>query len=383
MNIEYVARHEGEAEMTTAPTFIDSVTKQTHSLSEPLWRAPNGNPLLITELPGITRAEIDVTNRSIWRYAKSLPVQIEHPITLGEGCTPLLGSEIDGYDFHFKLEWFSPTGSFKDRGASVLMSYLRQLGITKVVEDSSGNAGAAISAYGAAAGMDVTILVPSYTQSTKVTQSRAYGSEVVLVPGEREDTATAAIKMADDVFYASHNWHPMFLQGTKSLGYEIWEDLGFSVPDNIVIPSSEGSGLLGCYIAFKELMASGETDRMPRLFASQPENCATLHHAVHGTRQERYLPTVAEGTAVKSPTRLQSMVQAVQQTNGGTVAISEDDIISASKRLAGAGILTEPSSAHAWAGAKSLIESSQISRSDRTVVILTGTGLKAQSIYAE
>jgi threonine synthase len=83
MNIEYVARHEREAKMTTAPAFIDSVTKQTHSLSEPLWRAPNGNPLLITELPGITRAEIDVTNRSIWRYAKSLPVQIERPITLG------------------------------------------------------------------------------------------------------------------------------------------------------------------------------------------------------------------------------------------------------------------------------------------------------------
>lgn len=368
--------------MTNAPAFIDPTTEQTYPLSEPLWRAPNGNPLLITELPGITRAAIDVRNRSIWRYAKSLPVQIQNPISLGEGCTPLINSEIDGQDFHFKLEWFSPTGSFKDRGASVLISYLRQLGIVEIVEDSSGNAGAAISAYGAAAGMDVTILVPSYTQSAKVTQSRAYGSEVELVPGEREDTAAAAIKMAEQVFYASHNWHPMFLQGTKSLGYEIWEDLGFSVPDNIVIPVSEGSSLLGCYIAYKELMASGEIDRMPRLYASQPENCATLYHALRGTRQERYLPTIAEGTAVKSPTRLQSMVQAVQATNGGSVAISEEEIISASRRLAGAGILTEPSSAHAWAGAKSLIENGQISRSDRTVVILTGTGLKAQSVYS-
>ncbi|MGI9388198.1 MAG: threonine synthase [Methyloligellaceae bacterium] len=369
--------------MPTAATFIDPASGQTYPLKEPRRQASNGNPLTISDLPGITRAEIDAPNRSIWRYAKSLPIPIQCPISLGEGCTPLIGSEIDGRQFHFKLEWFSPTGSFKDRGASVLMSFLKQQGISKVVEDSSGNAGAAIAAYGAAAGMDVTILVPSYTQSAKIVQSRAYGAEVILVPGAREDTATAAVKMAENIFYASHNWHPMFLQGTKSLGYEIWEDLGFAVPDNIVIPASEGSNVLGCYIAFKELMRAGEIDRMPRLFASQPENSAPLHHALQGTRQKRFLPTVAEGTAVKSPTRLQTMVQAIQETNGGSVAISEEEIISASKRLARAGIFTEPSSAHAWVGAKKLIEDGRIDRSDRTVVILTGTGLKAQSVYSE
>ena len=119
----------------------------------------------------------------------------------------------------------------------------------------------------------VQILDPGFTQSAKVDQSRAYGSEVILVPGEREDTAAKAIELAERTIYASHNWHPMFLQGTKSLGYEIWEDLGFTAPDNIVLPVSEGSSLLGCYIAFKELLRSGEIDRMPRLFASQPENC--------------------------------------------------------------------------------------------------------------
>ena len=263
------------------------------------------------------------------------------------------------------------------------MSFLRQQGINNVVEDSSGNAGAAISAYGAAAGMEVTILVPDYTQRAKVIQSQAYGSKVDLIPGEREDTATEAIKRAEHVFYASHNWHPMFLQGTKSIGYEIWEDLGFLIPDNIVIPVSEGSNLLGCYIAFKELLRSGEIDQLPRLFVSQPENCATLHHALQGSQQPQYLPTVAEGTAVKSPTRLQTMVNAVKDSKGGSVAISEREILGACKRLSHSGVLSEPSSALAWAGAKQLVKSGQISRSEKTVVILTGTGLKSQSIYSE
>ncbi len=367
--------------MKQSATFIDPATGQTYPLSERLWRAPTGNPLMISDLPGITRADIDTGTRSIWRYAKALPIRIE-PLSLGEGCTPMITPEIDGMKAHLKLEWFSPTGSFKDRGATVLMSFLKQQGIKEVVEDSSGNAGAAVAAYGAAAGMAVTILVPSYTQQSKITQARAFGADVELVPGSRDDTAKAAIVRAESQFYASHNWHPMFMQGTKSLGYEIWEDLGFQAPDNIVIPASEGSNVLGCYLAFQELMRAGEIERMPRLFVSQPENCAPLHHALQGTQQEEFKPTVAEGTAVQSPVRLSAIVEAVQKTGGNSVAIPEDEIIAASKRLARAGVLTEPSSAHAWAGAKRFIERGEIDVSDQTVVILTGSGLKAQSVYA-
>ena len=158
--------------MTQAATFIEPQTEQSYPLSEQRWRAPNGNPLLISDLPGITREEVNLEERSIWRYARSLPVQISQPISLGEGCTPLVRSEIDGLRLHLKLEWFSPTGSFKDRGASVLMSFLKQQGIREVVEDSSGNAGAAVSAYGSAAGMAVTILVPSYTQAPRLHSRR-------------------------------------------------------------------------------------------------------------------------------------------------------------------------------------------------------------------
>lgn len=367
--------------MTDIATFIDPASGQKYPLDGSIWRASNGNPLVVSDLPGITRSEIETSNRSIWRYAKSLPLPIANPISLGEGCTPLISSEIEGIQFNFKLEWFSPTGSFKDRGASVLMSFLKQQGITEFVEDSSGNAGASMAAYGAAAGIAAKILVPAYTQPAKIIQTRAYGAEVILVPGTREDTSKAALKMADELFYASHNWHPMFLQGTKSLGYEIWEDLGFAVPDNIIIPASEGSNVIGCFIAFQELMRSGEINRMPRLFVSQPENCAPLHHALEGTSQHEFKATIAEGTAVASPTRLNAIVNAVQKTDGGSAAISEEEILSASKRLARAGIFTEPSSAHAWASARKLIENGQINQSDKTIIILTGTGMKAQSVY--
>lgn len=369
--------------MTHSATFIDPLTKETYALDGSLWRAPNGNSLMISDLPGITRAEIDTSKRSIWRYSKALPLSIDHPVSLGEGCTPLVSSRIDDLQFHFKLEWFAPTGSFKDRGVSVLVSFLKQMGITQVVEDSSGNAGASIAAYGAAANIDVTILVPDYTQPSKIVQSRAYGADVILIPGAREDTALAAIDMAQNTFYASHSWHPMFLQGTKSLGYELWEDLGFAVPDNIVIPASEGSNILGCYIAFKELLRSGEIDRMPRLFVTQPENCAPLHHGIQGSRQKEFRTTIAEGTAIKSPIRLETIVKAIKETNGGSVTATESEIINACKRLAQAGMLTEPSSAHAWVGARKLIDMGRIKRSDETVIILTGSGLKAPNVFSD
>lgn len=369
--------------MSERAAFLDMITQKTYALGELIWRSPDGNPLLITDQPGITRGDIDTCERSIWRYAKSLPLEIIRPVSLGEGCTPMIAPEIDGDQFHLKLEWFAPTGSFKDRGTSVLISYLKQLGVTEICEDSSGNAGASVAAYGAAAGMDVTILVPEYTQPAKVTQARTFGANVELVPGTRGDTAQAAIKRAETMFYASHNWHPMFLQGTKSIGYEIWEDLGYRAPDNIVIPASEGSNVLGCYLAFSELMRSGEIEHAPRLFVIQPENCAPLHHQLQGTRQKKFLPTVAEGTAVQTPVRLSYLAEMIALTGGGSLTLSEREIVEAARRLASAGILAEPTSAQAWLGAKKLLANGQIAKADTTIVLLTGTGLKSQSVFVD
>lgn len=368
-------------------SYIDPIDKSTYPLLEKIWRAPSGHPLMLTPLKGITRDQIDLGNRSVWRYHKAFPLQIEHPISLGEGCTPLIVHEYGGRRCKFKLEWFAPTGSFKDRGASVMLSFLKQLGVNTVVEDSSGNGGAAVAAYGSAAGMQVKILVPASTQPSKIAQIRAYGAEVHLIPGPREATEAAAIEMASDHFYASHNWHPFFLQGTKTVGYEIWEDLGFQVPDNIIIPASAGSNLLGCYLAFKELMAVGEIKRLPRLFVSQPANCAPLHASfqagVNDFVPTEFKPTVAEGTAIKRPIRLKEMLHALHDTNGGTVAIEESAIIDAGLKLAQQGLYAEPSCAHAAAAFAQLSESGEIGEEEETVVILTGSGLKATSFYTE
>ena len=369
------------------PQYIDPVSNETFPIDNSTWRAPSGRPLMMTPLPGITRNQIDRGNRSIWRYGAAMPMPVENPISMGEGCTPLHPGHYRGHPCTFKLEWFSPTGSFKDRGASALISMLRQMGVTAVLEDSSGNGGAAIAGYGAMAGIDVKVLVPASTSIAKVVQARAYGADIVRVPGPREATEAAAIDMSADVFYASHNWHPFFLQGTKTLGYEIWEDMGFRVPDNIVIPASAGSNLLGCYLAFTELMRVGEIDRLPRLFVSQPENVAPLHLAFqagveHYVDQE-FGPTVAEGTAIKRPIRLREMLQALRESKGGTTAVSESEIIEASLALARNGIYVEPTCAHAAAGFAKLIEDGSIAAAEDTIVILTGTGLKTTSFYTD
>ena len=264
-----------------APHYRDPATRMRYGLDEIRWRSDDGNPLELSELPGITRADIDRSTRSLWRYASALPAQIPSPVSLGEGCTPLIARPGEP-GCRLKCEWFAPTGSFKDRGASVMVSYLRQLGITQILEDSSGNGGAAIAAYGAAAGINVKILVPAYAQSSKIAQIRAYGADVELVPGPREACEAEAIRQSERIFYASHNWHPFFLEGTKTLGYELWEDLDFKAPDNIIIPTGAGSNVMGCDRAFTELLRAGQIERLPRLFVAQPANCAPIHTSFPG-----------------------------------------------------------------------------------------------------
>jgi len=340
---------------------------------------------MLTELPGITRSDIDTATRSIWRYRAAFPFQVKAPISMGEGCTPLVAKEFGGAPCHFKLEWFAPTGSFKDRGTSVMLSMLKAQGITSVLEDSSGNGGCSVAGYGAAGGLNTCICVPESTSPSKIAQVRAYGAKVVLVPGPREATEAAAIEKSSEIFYASHNWHPFFLQGTKTLGYELWEDFHYSLPDNIIIPGGAGSNLLGCYIAFKELMAAGEITTMPRLFLSQPAHCAPVHASFQAGADDwvetAFAPTVAEGTAIKRPIRMKQILAALRESGGGTVAIPEEEIIEASLALARTGLYTEPTSAHAAAAFTRLLEAGTIKTSEKTVVILTGTGIKTTPFY--
>ena len=372
--------------MTASPAtparYIDPTTGATYPIDVPRWRSETGGPLMITALPGIGREGIDRTQRSLWRYAGALAVPVADPVTLGEGMTPLVRRRFRGIDAHFKLEWFAPSGSFKDRGASVMISVLRQQGVRHLLEDSSGNGGAAIATYAAAAGLSAKIVTPASTQPAKLVQMRAMGAQVELVPGTRQATADEAVRQSAHIFYASHNWQPFFLEGTKTLAYELWEDLGFRAPDNVIIPTGAGSNVLGCDIGFGELLRRGEIVRLPRLFAVQPAACAPIDASFRAGGDDLVpvapTPTIAEGTAIASPVRLKPVLDAIRRSGGGTITISENEIEAATLELGRTtGLYAEPTSAQAAAALSKLVECGAIAAGETTVVVLTGSGLKA------
>ncbi|MBR0825879.1 threonine synthase [Bradyrhizobium manausense] len=371
----------------TTPSYIEPLSGTLYPLDIPRWCSDDRKPLMMTPLKGISRDDIDRSQRSLWRYRASLPVDIARPISMGEGCTPVVQKQWGSLRPYFKLEWFNPTASFKDRGTTVMLSFIRQLGVNAVLEDSSGNGGASVAAYGAAGGMKIKILAPASTSPMKIAQVRAYGADIQLVEGPREESEAEAIRQSNETFYSSHNWQPFFLEGTKSLAYEIWEDFGYTAPDNVIVPVGAGSSLLGCYLGFKELLAAGQITRMPKLFASQPLNCSPLDASFTAgldtpvAREVR--KTIAEGTAIKHPLRLRQMVAALKETGGGTVAIPEEGIIAGLKKLAATGLFPEPTSASAAAALDELAQRGAIRSSERTVVVITGTGIKAASVMAE
>ena len=369
------------------PILIDEKAGVKYSIDVPRWCSDERNPLSISGLQGITECQIDKKERSIWRYRNAFPKNISTKVSLGEGCTPLINMEFGGYNALFKLEWFAPTGSFKDRGASIMMSLLKHQNINEVVEDSSGNGGAAIAAYGAAAEIKVNIVAPESTSAAKIAQIKSYGAEIHLIPGTREDTESAALKMAENCFYASHNWHPFFLQGTKTLGYELWEDLNFTAPDNVIIPTGAGSNVLGCDIAFQELKAMRLISKLPRLFAAQPRNCSPINTAfragVNSHIEDSFSSTIAEGTAIKRPIRLNSVLNALRRSSGGTIALEENTIAQATLDLAAKGLYAEPTCATAVAAFYELVNDGTIKPEETTVVILTGTGLKVTNFYQQ
>jgi threonine synthase len=370
-----------------AASYIDPRNGRTYPLDVPRWCSDERTPLLITPGSGISREEIDGRTRSLWRYRAVLPVDIAKPISLGEGCTPLVQQSWGDLRPHFKLEWFNPTGSFKDRGSAVMLSCLRQIGVDAILEDSSGNAGSSMAGLGAAGGMRVKILAPASTSPAKIAQVRAYGAEIQLVEGPREESEAEAIRQSNETFYASHNWQPFFLEGTKSLAYELWEDLGFRAPDNVVIPVGAGCSLLGCAFGFRELMKAGQIAKLPRLFVTQPLNCspidASFKAGVDTPVAREVRKTIAEGTAIKHPMRLREIVGALRESGGGTVALTENEIIAALRRLARQGLFAEPTSASAAAALDKLSDAGSIKSNETTIVLLTGSGLKAASTVAD
>ncbi len=365
--------------------YIDPATGATYPLDSARWCSDSGGYLNLSPSPGLMRSDIQTSRYSVWRYAKAIAVDDKHAVTLGEGWTPLTGGEWRSGQHRaqvmFKLEFMMPTGSFKDRGMTVLVSYLKSRGIDNVLEDSSGNAGASLSSYAAAAGMRCRILVPETASYPKIAQIAAGGADVLTIRGTRQDVADAALRMSREIFYASHNWQPFFAEGTKTLAYELWEQLGFKAPDNVVVPLGYGSNVAGCERGFGELVRNGEIAKMPRIFGVQAANCAPYFNAwqagVEHLVATQVTPTIAEGIASSRPTRVAEALRAVRNSGGSIVAVTEDEIVAALGVLARKGLYVEPTSAAAGAGLTQLLTSGAIKPHESTVLVLTGTGLKA------
>lgn len=362
---------------------------QRYPADQPRWRGDDGGPLVFEPLPGIGRGQIDAATNSQWRYRAALPDPLAHiePVTLGEGRTPLINRTFDGIDVGLKVESMNPTGSFKDRGVAVMVTALRHQGVDRVLEDSSGNGGSSVAAYCAAAGIEAHILVPAATSPNKIVQSRWHGANIELVSGTRQEVADEAVRRAGTTFYASHNWHPHFLQGIKLLAYEIWEDLGFRAPAAVLVPAGAGSLVLGCATGFGELYRAGEIDRVPRILVSQPQNCSPLVTAIEEGRDEvaeqQWATTVAEGTAIAKPVRDREVLQAIRNSSGTAVAVAEDELLPAVGELATSGLFAEPTSAQVVPALRQLRAAGEISAADTVVAVLTGSGLKASHLLTQ
>lgn len=314
-----------------------------------------------------------------------VPRQFLDSATLGEGNTPIVdlpsvAAQLSIQSLDAKLEYVNPTGSFKDRGTAVVIAAAKQHDVSEVVEDSSGNAGASVSAYAARAGMNAHIFAPSSAPQAKLRQIVAYGAQVHSIPGPREATTAAAVEYATEhsLVYASHVLSPYFVEGTKLFAYEIFHQSRHSMPKHIVMPVGNGSLLLGALKGFSELKRGGHIADIPRLHAVQAKNVMPIVAAFQGlTDAPPVETTVAGGIAVGTPARLEEIVTAIKTTDGTATAVDEEKILSWRDTVAQTeGIYGEPTSAAAFAGLAQLIEQGIIQPDERVLVPITGFGLK-------
>jgi len=354
---------------------------RTHAADRPLWRCDCGSHLNLAPGRGLARDQIAVGEASLWRYAAALSLRGPPRTSLGEGWTPLVRRDWEGAEVFFKLESQMPTGSFKDRGTAIMINHLLEVGVGAIHEDSSGNAGASIATYAAASGISCRIYVPAAAPRGKLVQIAASGAEVRTIPGSRQAVSEAALAAARESFYASHNWQPHFIEGTKTLAFELWEQLGFRIPDNVLVPTGYGSNILGLERGFDELERSGEITGRPRLFAVQAANCAAFA-AAWAAGGDRFVPfatapTIADGIATPKPVRVAEVLQALRCSKGGVVAVPEQDIVPALLALGRLGLFVEPTAAIAGAALTRLLRDGTIGSDQTTIVVLTGSGLKA------
>lgn len=312
----------------------------------------------------------------MWRYADLWPLPGE-PLTLGEGWTPLIPLPHVDRRLWAKLDYLTPTGSYKDRGTATGLAALRALGVHEVMDDSSGNAGASLAAYAARAGLRATLFVPTHASPAKKAQIRRMGAHLIEIPGPRQAAAQALEEaLQTGGIYASHVHNPFILLGLATAAWEIWEQLG-RAPDAILVPLGHGMLFLGLYLGFEALLAAGYIERPPRLYGVQAAACAPLARAFAAGREDpEPVPegeTIAEGVRIAAPPRGREILAVVRATGGALLAVSEEEIRAAQDQLARTGCFVEPTGALAMAAWKQALRPE-----DRTAVLmLTGSGLKS------
>ncbi len=330
---------------------------------------------------------------SLWRYAEMLPAVA--PITLGEGFTPLLearrlGAELGLPSLYIKDEAVNPTGSFKARGMALAVSVAAARGVRRAAAPSAGNAGSALAAYGARAGMEVHLFLPETTPRPFVLEAQRFGARVRLVPGSIAEAGRAMRQTLgpagpDGWFDVSTLREPYRVEGKKTIGYEIAEQMGFSLPDVVVVPTGGGTGIIGMWKAFDEMEGLGWIDRArPRMIVVQASGCAPIVRAFEAGRDRAEAwsdpVTVASGLRVPASLGDRLILAAVRQSGGMAVAVEDREMIECAGLLGSReGIDACPEGGAALAAVRRLLRSKTIAPEDRIVVFNTGTGLKSFS----
>ena len=354
--------------------------KKSYSLDDPRWQCDCGSILDIVFEPEFAMDKIQGRGPTMWRYREAIPIADDtNIVSFDEGFTPLIQVRFNDYPVLIKQDHLFPSASYKDRGASVLISKVKELGIATVVEDSSGNAGCAVAAYCAKAGIGCEIFVPQDSAAGKLAQIRLYGATLKKIPGSREDTARAVLIAAQKKYYASHSWNPFFFQGTKTFAYEVCEQLGWKCPDTLILPVGNGTLVLGAHIGFTELRAEGIIDKVPKIIAVQSESCAPLYKAFHENLKEitpvEKTDTIAEGIAIADPIRGTQILEAVRESGGSFLVVNDTQVKSSLKELGNKGFYIEPTSAATTAGIGKYLEA--MYSNEVIVSVFTGHGLKS------
>lgn len=339
----------------------------------------------------VDRDEIHTRPKGMWRWHEMLPVQDpEYIVSLGEGDTSLLriprvGKEFGLADLWVKDESSNPTGSFKARGLCTAVSRAKELGLKKIIIPTAGNAGGAMAAYAARAGLQALIYMPKDTPSANIQESRIAGAQVILVEGLISDAAgMAEVKAREEGWFDLSTFkEPYRVEGKKIMGYELAEALNWTLPDVILYPTGGGTGLVGMWKAFAEMEALGwlEEPKRPRMVSVQAQGCAPIPKAFHaGAAFCDFWPgaqTVASGLRVPKSFADRIILANIRASNGTAVAVSDEALINAQKKLAAMeGIFAAPEGAACLAALEELIKQDWVKPDERIVLFNTGSGLK-------